>query len=111
MNTSFFTATSSFQNPSSKFLIVFTVYMTYFRNSGLKVMENWAKNKGYEILSSEFRWVKTGPYFLSGTSTHQRIFYVTLVDADGNQKNAWVRVGGFFLGLFSDEIDVKWVAK
>jgi len=27
------------------FLIVFTVYMTYYKNSGLKVVEDWAKKR------------------------------------------------------------------
>jgi len=31
------------------FLIVFTVYMTNFKNSGLKVVEDWAKKEGHKI--------------------------------------------------------------
>ncbi len=41
------------------FVIILTVFMTYYKNSGLKVLENWAKKEGYEIIDSEFRWVKT----------------------------------------------------
>ena len=49
------------------FLVIFTIFMTYYKNSGLKVVEEWAKREGYKILDSELRWVKTGPFFLSGT--------------------------------------------
>ena len=75
--------------------------MTYFRNSGLREVEKWAKKEGFEIISSEFRWVIRGPYFIS-SSNSQRIFYVTLKDKTGSTKKAWVKVGGFFLGLLSD---------
>ena len=65
------------------FLIFFTIYMTYHKNSGLKVVQDWAKKEGYKIIDSEFRWVKTGPFFLSGTSRHQRVFLVTLENSNG----------------------------
>jgi len=89
-------------------LIFFTVYMTYYKNSGLKVVENWAKKEGYKIIDSELRWVKTGPFFLSGTSRQQRVFLVTLGSKEGKKKKAWIRVGGYVLGLLSDQIDIKW---
>jgi hypothetical protein len=90
------------------FLVVFTIFMTYYKNSGLKVVEEWAKRGGYKILDSELRWVKTGPFFLSGTSRHQRVFLVTLENEDGKHLKAWIRVGGYLLGLLSDKIDIKW---
>ena len=81
--------------------------MTYHKNSGLKEVERWAKKEELEILSSEYRWVKRGPYFIA-SSNQQRIFYVTVRDKSGNIKRCWVKVGGFFLGLLSDNIDISW---
>ncbi|CAB1065486.1 hypothetical protein D1BOALGB6SA_10283 [Olavius sp. associated proteobacterium Delta 1] len=78
------------------FLIVFTVYMTYYNNSGLKVVEDWAKKEGYKIINSELRWVKTGPFFWSWTSRHQRVFLVTLETDDGKHSKAWIRVAAIF---------------
>ena len=91
------------------FLIFLTIFMTYFRNSGQREVDKWAKKKGYEIISSEFRWVKKGPYFIS--SNTQRVFYLTLKDKNGIIKNAWVKVGGVFFGLLSDIIDITWDKK
>ncbi len=81
--------------------------MTYHKNSGSREVEKWATIEGLEILSSEYRWVKRGPYFIN-SSNQQRIFYVTVRDKAGNIKRCWVKVGGFFFGLLSDKIDISW---
>ncbi len=93
--------------PAIIFIILLTIFMTYHKNSGLKEVERWAKKEGLEILSSEYRWVKRGPYFIA-SSNQQRIFYVTVRDKSGNIKRCWVKVGGFFLGLLSDNIYISW---
>ena len=89
-------------------LVIFlTLVMTFHKNSGLKEIEKWAKKEGLEILSSEYRWVKRGPYFIS-SSNLQRIYYLTVKDKSDNTRTCWVKVGGFFLGLLSDTIHISW---
>ena len=89
-------------------LVIFlTLIMTFHKNSGLKEIDKWATKEGLEILSSEYRWLKRGPYFIN-SSNQQRIFYVTVRDKAGNIKKCWVKVGGFFFGLLSDKIDISW---
>ena len=93
--------------PAIAFIILLALIMTYHKHRGLKEVKRWAQKEGLEILSSEYRWVKRGPYFISG-SNHQRIFYVTVKDESGNIRTCWVKAGGFLSGLLSDKIDVRW---
>ena len=93
--------------PAIIFVILLTIFMTYHKNSGLKEVERWAKKEGLEILSSEYRWVKRDPYFIS-SSNLQRIFYLTVQDQSGTINNCYVKVGGFFFGLLSGTIDISW---
>ncbi len=88
--------------------IFFHLYWTCYRKSGYKELEKWAMRKGYTILNSELRWLKTGPFFFSGRSRLQRVFYVTLEDKNGKCSKAWIKLGGVVFGLFSNEVEVKW---
>ncbi len=71
------------------------------------ILDKWAANEGFNIVSAERRWVLTGPFWWR-TGRGQRVFYVTVRDAKGHVRRAYVRVGGWLLGLFSDVADVEW---
>lgn len=72
------------------------------------LIEKWAASNGLRIVESERRWLRQGSFFWT-TSKYQTVFYVTVEDAAGHWKHAYVRVGGFWLGMFSDRVDVRWV--
>ena len=93
--------------PAIIFVIIISVFMTHHKKRGLRKIEKWAQNEGLEILSSEYRWVKRGPDFISSIN-HQRIFYVTVKDESGNIRRCWIKVGGFLFGILSDKMDVRW---
>ena len=92
-------------------VVVFTVVATgslvwhYSRSSSM--LEEWASEQGYEVVSAERRFLRRGPFFFT-TAKGQEVFYVTVMDGDGRTRHAYVRVGGFFLGLFSNNVDVRW---
>ena len=62
---------------------------------------------GYELLDARYSWFRRGPFFFR-SSEEQAVFYVTVRDPEGQQRRGWVRCGGFWLGLFSDQATVKW---
>ena len=74
-----------------------------------KVAENvhvWAEENGYEILSSEHRL--TGGRFWWRKSKGQEVYYITIKTSEGQTRRGWVRCGGWFLGVFSNQADVEW---
>ena len=40
--------------------------------------------------------------------SQRMIYYVTVRDSAGRTRHAWVRCGGYFLGMLSDNMDVRW---
>ncbi len=88
--------------------VVFVVAVLIFRYSRAKsILERWAEENEYEIVSSEHRWLG-GPFFW-GTSASQEVYYVTIRTLNGQIRKGWVRCGGWFGGvLFSNQADVEW---
>jgi hypothetical protein len=71
------------------------------------VLEKWAAENGFQIIHSEYRHFMRGPFFWT-TSKGQTVHYVTVRTGSGKVRTGWVRCGGFFLGLFSDQAEVRW---
>lgn len=91
-------------------LIIFIFIFFYFKwmyDKSKKLIFSWAKKNAYEVQGLEFRLLRRGPFFLR-SSEAQTVFYVTLKDATGNMKSAYFRCGGFFLGLYINQVSVKW---
>ena len=70
------------------------------------ILTGWAQSNGYEIVSSDRCWFWRGPFFWSSKS--QEVYYVTVRTTDGQFRRGWVRCGGMFLGMLSDEAEVRW---
>ena len=71
------------------------------------IIERWAQEQGLKLLRVEYRDFFRGPFMLR-SSKSQAVFFVSVQDASGQVRDGHVRVGGFFRGLKSDEIDVRW---
>jgi hypothetical protein len=71
------------------------------------ILETWAARNGFRILASERCWFWRGPFFFR-TSKSQEVYRVTIQDGSGQTRSGYVRCGGFFLGMFSDQADVVW---
>jgi len=78
----------------------------YYRSSA-EILQGWARQNGYHIVSQERRAIRTGPFFLT-TGRGQAVFRVTIQDPAGYTRNGWVRVGSFWGGLFSDKVETRW---
>src|SRR3569833_573282 len=86
-------------------LAIGTVFWTNNRSNQL--IERWASEHGYRLLTTEQRFLSRGPFFWT-TSRNQTVYYVTVEAPDGAVRRAWVRCGGWWSGvLFSDDVEVR----
>lgn len=65
----------------------------------------WAKQHGLRVIRRESRTFFQGPFFLN---QYRPFFYVTLEDRERTRKNAWVRLGWWYLIGFKEYIEVRW---
>ncbi len=90
------------------FVIVLVVLsISWQSNRSLSIIEQWARENGYELLSSERCWFLRGPFFFR-SDKKQTVYYVSLRDSGGNIRRGCVRCGGWLWGLWSDAVCVEW---
>ena len=87
-------------------LIVVGSLVWHFSRSR-SLLEQWATANGFQILDSEYRSFRRGPFFWT-TSKSQTVYYVKVRDREGRTHSGWVRCGSWFLGLWSDRTEVRW---
>ncbi len=99
-------------NPVNKVqtLLVFVViaaalWWSFSRSRSL--LKQWADENDYEILDSEYRIFRKGPFFWT-SSRGQTVYYVKTRDKQGNMRSGWVRCGSWWWGLLADETEVRW---
>jgi acetamidase/formamidase len=92
-------------------IIVFVVFgianFVWRTERGGDLLDQWATSNGFSIVSRERRSLVTGPFFFR-KGKGQDVYYVTVQDSDGQQRSGYVRLGGMFMGMLSDQVDVKW---
>jgi hypothetical protein len=71
------------------------------------ILQKWADDNGYQLLQSEYRWFRKGPFFWT-TSRDQVVYHVTVLDQLGRERKGWVRCGSWWFGLFSNKAEVRW---
>jgi hypothetical protein len=86
-------------------LVSYAFYWNVSRSRAL--LRGWAAANGFEILQSEFRFVRRGPFFWT-TSKGQTVYYVKIRDGQNHVRSGWVRCGGWWLGLWADKTEARW---
>jgi hypothetical protein len=87
-------------------VLIIPMLAWHFRQSR-KLVDRWAAANAYTIIKIERRFFRVGPFFWR-RSRGQEVFYVVVSDARGEQRGAYVRSGGWFLGQLSKQVAVKW---
>ena len=92
------------------FVFIFIIFavgmMVWHYSRAAEILNRWAGDNDYEIVSSERCWFWRGPFFWSSKS--QEVYYVTIRTPNNRLRRGWVRCGGWFLGLLSDDAEVRW---
>jgi hypothetical protein len=89
------------------FLVLAILLIVWHFSRSNDLLHGWAHENGLRIVRQEYRHFFKGPFFWT-TSKGQTVYYVTVKDDNGNQRNGWVRCGGWFFGLLSNNVDVRW---
>jgi hypothetical protein len=89
-------------------LAALSVVWQYSKSSSL--LTGWAAENNLQILRRQRRTFFKGPFFWT-SGKGQQVFYVTVQDGEGRTRRAWVRCGGRMLGMFSNNVDVRWDEK
>jgi hypothetical protein len=71
------------------------------------MVERWAAQNGFQVVEMRYSWLSRGPFFWT-SSKEQLVYRLTVRDRYGDQHGAWVRCGSFWLGMWSDKVDVRW---
>ncbi len=87
------------------FIVIVALLWTFTR--ARRILESWAAENGYHIISSELRWLRRGPFFWT-TSKNQVVYHVTVRIPEGTVKNGWVRCGSWWWGVFQNRAEARW---
>src|SRR5215831_10050757 len=87
---------------------LFSVLSFMRRNSvALSHLEQWAQNNGYSLLEQKPVWLMPLRVFPL-VSRSQKVYRIKVRDNQGEILAGWARVGGWWFGLFSNTVVVKW---
>ena len=88
--------------------VIFAILvMVWHYSQSRSVLEQWAAENSYRILSAEHRHLVRGPFFWT-TSKGQTVYRVKVEDSSGRIREGWVRCGSWVFGLLSDKVQVRW---
>ena len=88
-------------------LVLVIVLIAWSASRSRNMLKSWADENGYQIEDAQWRWFRKGPYFWK-SSKNQHVYHFVASDEDGVQRSGWARCGGYWLGLFTSDIDVTW---
>lgn len=71
------------------------------------MLEGWAKQNEYELLNSDYRYLRKGPFTWT-SSKNQTVYYVTVRDKQNRVRSGWVCCGGWWRGLYANRAEVRW---
>ncbi len=80
-------------------------FYAYFSRSKL-LLEKWANENRYQLLLAEYRSIRKRPFLWSAKG--QAVYRVEVRDEQGDKRKGWVRCGSWLLGVFANEVKVKW---
>lgn len=72
-----------------------------------RALKRWAAAYGCRILERRWRPLRRGPFFLRA-GRGQVVYRIVAEDATGHVRSGYARCGGFFLGLRSSDVSVRW---
>jgi hypothetical protein len=71
-----------------------------------RLINEWAERNNVKILKLKVRRFRKGPFFL--TSSQEQVVYYATIEDKGQIRNAYIRCGGYWSGMASNRIEVKY---
>ncbi|HYG76787.1 MAG TPA: hypothetical protein VEK08_17420 [Planctomycetota bacterium] len=82
-------------------------YRVWEQDEAIRLLTDWAKGNQYAIVDAVSRRWADRPGHIS-SSMLQMVFRIKIKDAGGREREGWVRIGSYFSGLLSKQVDVFW---
>ena len=89
------------------FVVIAIVVIAWHVQRGRTLLDRWAAQHRYRILSAEYRNFARGPFFWTSRE-EQAVYRVTVEDTSGRVRSGWVRCGSWMLGVWSSQVKVRW---
>jgi len=90
-------------------IAAFIAFNWLLETKAQSIFQNWAREQGYTVLRFQ-RAFLSGAFSFWTTSRGQVVYFITIRDNQGAERNACVRCGSFGGGiLFNNKIEVKWI--
>ena len=86
-------------------VVVSVLFLMFLR--ARQILETWAEEKGYEILSSDLRFLSRGPYTWT-LFGKQWVFHVVVRDHERTVRTGFVKCGSFWWGIWINRAEAKW---
>lgn len=71
------------------------------------ILRQWAQKDGFEVISANKRYIRTGPFFMDH-SRGQFVFRIVVRDRSGTKRTGWLLVGGWLAGVASNKSRISW---
>lgn len=71
-----------------------------------KIIDNWAKQSGYRVISAKRRWIDIGPHRRS--LGYQTVMRVEVEDGQGRRRKGYLWCGSRMGGIFTDKTTIYW---
>jgi hypothetical protein len=70
------------------------------------MLERWAQENDLQLLETQYKWFRYGPFFWHNRM--QTIYRFAVQDATGQVHSGWARVGNWWFGVFTYRVEVRW---
>lgn len=88
--------------------VVFVFLVYYLRQiKSRRMATEWLERDGYRVASLSYCWILRGPFSWT-SSKGQDVYKVEARDREGRVRVGYVRCGSYWLGLWSDHVEVAW---
>jgi len=78
------------------------------RDARREVVRRWAESNNLTLVRRLPSWYRLSPFWLSLILGKQRVEYWLVKDAFGMEHRVWLKLGGVFVGSFSDQVIEEW---
>lgn len=88
-------------------VFVGTCFSLHFQR-GRSLLNRWAEENDLELLETEYRWLRRGPFFFRSNDKNA-VYRITARDREGRTRSGYARCGGFWFGMWlSPDVTVEW---
>jgi len=90
------------------FFVIAVIWYPIFRTRRVHtLLSGWSAECGFEIIRSRWAGYRLRPFPLAWFG-NQTVYWLLVRDRDGQEHTCWLKLGAFFTGLLSDNVEVRW---